>query len=249
MNSKKYEILKMKDNFNSLKIQIPLIFDVPSRLLIVGKSELSGKSNLIANLLLRDKFYKSYYKPENIFIICKSSNLDQKWRTIIQELDIEKMNIMNNFNENKLEALYEVIKEEYEQNIEAKKKPEHYLFIFDDMSYGGDLKASNNGIISKLFCNGRHILISTWVTAQKYSQIPTTARENATGLILFNCTNKQLELIYEDHGTINRNHFFKLFHEITSVPYSFLVINYSNSKEERFLNNQFEVIDIEKYKN
>ena len=48
MTKRSYEILRMKDKFQSLKIKVPTIFDLPSRLLIVGKSELSGKSNLIA---------------------------------------------------------------------------------------------------------------------------------------------------------------------------------------------------------
>jgi len=51
----------MKDKFQSLKIEVPTIFDLPSRLLIVGKSELSGKSNLIANQILREKFYRKYF--------------------------------------------------------------------------------------------------------------------------------------------------------------------------------------------
>ena len=50
----------MKDKFQSLKIKVLTIFDLPSRLLIVGKSELSGKSNLIANLIEREKFYRKY---------------------------------------------------------------------------------------------------------------------------------------------------------------------------------------------
>ena len=66
MTNKKYSILRMKDKFQSLKIKIPTIFDLPSRLLIVGKYELSGKSNLIANLILRDKFYRKHFDPDNI---------------------------------------------------------------------------------------------------------------------------------------------------------------------------------------
>lgn len=244
----KYNILRMKDKFQSLKIKISTIFDLPSRLLIVGKSELSGKSNLIANLILRDKYYRNYYDPENIFIVCQSSNLDDKWRVMIKELDIPDMNILKKFNESKLEALYEIIREEYEKAIEKKKKPKHYLFIFDDVSYDGSLKSSTHGIVSKLFCNGRHLLISTWICSQKYTDIPMVARENATGLMLFSCTNKQLESIYEEHSTLQKKEFFKMFHDATSVAYTFIVINYSNPKNERYLDSNFEVIDIEKYK-
>lgn len=248
MSNKNYSILKMKDKFQSYKIKLPIIFDIPLRLLIVGKSELSGKSNLIANLILRDKFYRKYFEPDNIVIVCQSSNLDDKWQTMIRELDIPDMNVLTSFNEDKLEALYEIVREEYEKSIERRKKPKHWLFIFDDVSYSGDLKAHTHGIIAKLFMNGRHLLISTIITSQKYSDILTGARENATGLILFSCTNKQLDTIYEEHSVLPRKEFFKLFHDTTAEPYSFLVINYSNPKKERYLDKEFNVIDIEKYK-
>jgi hypothetical protein len=145
----------MKDKFQSLKIKVPTIFDLPSRLLIVGKSELSGKSNLIANLILREKFYRKYFNPENIIIVCQSSSLDDKLKTMITELDIPDMNIIKRFNETKLEALYDLVKEEYINSINENKKPQHWLFIFDDVSYDGSLKSSTHGIVSKLFCNGR----------------------------------------------------------------------------------------------
>ena len=125
MTNKKYSILRMKDEFQSLKIKVPTIFDLPSRLLIVGKSELSGKSNLIANPILRDKFYRKYFDPDNIIIVCQSSNLDDKWKTMITELDIPDMNIINRFNETKLEALYDLVKEEYINSINENKKPKH----------------------------------------------------------------------------------------------------------------------------
>lgn len=244
--TKKYSILKMKDNFKNLKIKINTIFDMPSRLLIVGKSELSGKSNLIANLILRDNFYRKYYEPDNIIIVCQSSNLDHKWRTMIRELDIPEMNVMSSYNEEALEDLYEIIRDEYIEAIENKEKPKHWLIILDDVSYSGDLKGKQHGIINKLFMNGRHLLISTWITSQKYTDIPTGARENATGLILFSCTNKQLEQIYEDHSNTTKKEFFKMFHDTTDEPYSFLVINYSNPKKDRFLNKDFEPLKLEK---
>ena len=97
MTKRSYEILRMKDKFQSLKIKVPTIFDLPSRLLIVGKSELSGKSNLIANLILREKCYRKYFNPENIIIVCQSSSLNDKWKTMITELDIPDMNIIKRF--------------------------------------------------------------------------------------------------------------------------------------------------------
>ena len=61
------------------------------------------------------------------------------------------------------------------------------------------------------------------------------ARENSTELILFSCTNKQIESIYEEHSLLNRKQFLKLFHDTTDEPYTFLVVNYSNPKKERYI--------------
>lgn len=246
--TKKYEILKMKAHkFDDSKLRLPTIFDLPAKIAIVGKSELSGKSNLVCNLMLRTKFYKDKFKPENIFIICASVDLDEKFRILKKELDIPDMNIMRKYNESKLDEIYEVIKMEQMERMDEKKKMEHYAFIFDDVSFDGSLKKYKNGVIAKLASNGRHLLITTILTAQKYSDISTSFRENATGLILYSCTNKQLETIWEDVGLIARKPFFTMFREITNKPYSFMVVNFSNPKDERFMNSEFQPIDVKKY--
>jgi len=245
---KKYEILKMKaGKYDKVKIKLPQIFDLPARIAIIGKSELSGKSNLVCNLMLRTKYYKDMFKPENIFIICASSDLDEKFKILATELDIPDMNIMKKYNEDKLDAIYELIREEQLQRMNDKENMQHYCFIFDDVSYDGSLKKYKYGVISKLASNGRHLLITTILTAQKYSDISTAFRENATGIILFSCTNAQLETIWTDHGLLPRKPFFKMFRDSTDEKYSFMVINYSNEPNKRFLNSNFEPINIEKY--
>lgn len=245
---KKYEILKMKaGKYDKVKIKLPQIFDLPARIAIVGKSELSGKSNLVCNLMLRTKYYKDIFKPENIFIICASSDLDEKFKILATELDIPDMNIMKKYNEDKLDAIYELIREEQLQRMNDKENMQHYCFIFDDVSFDGSLKKYKYGVISKLASNGRHLLITTILTAQKYSDISTAFRENATGIILFSCTNAQLETIWTDHGLLPRKAFFKMFRDSTDEKYSFMVINYSNDPNKRFLNSNFEPINIEKY--
>ena len=113
------------------------------------------------------------------------------------------------------------------------------------MSFGGALKARNYGAITRLFCNGRHLNISTIVTAQKHSDIHTTCRENTTGAILFASTGKQLDLITDDHNYLeSKKEFKRMFKEATKEKHSFLVVNYSNPPEERCLNSEFEVISL-----
>jgi len=249
MSKGKFQVLPMKkDAYKSFKIKKNKLFDMPFRIGIVGKSELScGKTTIICNFLLRDNFYKNMFDPENIYIICGSSNIDEKWSTLIEQLEIPDSNICMKYDEEYLEVLYDMIKDEFLEAINNNEKPKHHLVIFDDISFDGCLKKKQYGVISKMLSNGRHILLSSIQTAQKYTTLSTNSRENFTGLILGECTNKQVEAIYEDHGYLHKKGFIQMFRDSTSEPYSFCVINYTNPKKERYLNKDFETIDVSKY--
>ena len=94
--------------------------------------------------------------------------------------------------------------------------------------------------------NGRHLLISTLICAQKYTDIPMGARENANGLIIFESTDTQVNTIAEEHGTVDKKLFRKVFREVTSEPHSFLAINYTNDNKNRYLDKDFVPISFEK---
>ena len=238
----KFEILKMKDKSDKLHIDKKLLFNLPAKIAIVGRSQLSGKTNMVSNFLLRDIFYKNEFAPENIFIISPSLKTDKKLATIIEERDIPEENLFTEYQEEVLEALYEMLKDEYNEKISEGEQPQHKLFLFDDMSASGKLKEKMNGIMSKIFCNGRHILLSVIVTSQKYSDILTSCRENLTGGIFFAGTNKQLELIYDDHSHYDKKTFINLIRKTTKEPHSFFVVNYSNPHETRYMNSLFKPI-------
>ena len=133
-----------------------------------------------------------------------------------------------------------MLKDEFNETVEAKEKPQQKLFFFDDMSAGGNFKKKMHGVMAKIFCNGRHILLSTIVTAQKYSDIPTVVRENLTGGVFFSGTDRQLELISDDHNHFDKKQTFKsMYRKVTAEPHSVLIINYSNNLDDRYLNKQF----------
>ena len=238
------EIFKVKDKNEKHHIKKGRMFDVPFRLLVVGKSQ-SGKSNIAVNLLLQEdtRLYKDVFQGEDIYIFSPSAKSDYKLKTLIEEKEIPKENIFGGYDEDVIEALYELVKDEYEEAIQEGEKPIPKLFIFDDMSAGGSLKAKTNGIIAKIFMNGRHIMLSSLVTAQKFSDIPTSARENATGAIFFSCSNKQLELIENDFNYMKtKNDFREMFRDATNEPYSFFVVNLSNPLDSRYMNKNFQPI-------
>jgi len=241
----------MKDAHESYRVNKGLFFDLPMRLLIIGKSQLSGKTNFIGNILDRPyddtdiegrDLYMNDFKGDNIYIISPSTKLDTKWISVIEDKKIPDANVIKSFNEEILDTLYQSLEEKFEEAIKEKRKPEHSLIILDDVSFSGDLKSHTHGALTKLFCNGRHSLISTIVTSQKYTDILTTCRENATGLVLFDSSRKQLETIFMDHGVTDKKDFLAMFRKVTEEPHSFMIINYSNPRDQRFLNQYFEPI-------
>lgn len=241
---KTLSIYKVKDEADKYYTKKDLIFDIPFRLLIVGKSQLSGKSNILVNLLLRDEFYNKDFNGENIFLVSPSIKNDEKIKKIIKIKEIPEENLFTEYDEDVLKELYKMLEEEYEEAVANKETPQNKLIIFDDMSYNGDLKAKKHGIINKIFSNGRHINLSIITTAQKYSDLLTASRENCNGCILFNCSNRQLEMIEADHNFLEtKKEFMKMFRNVMNEKHAFLVVNYTNPKEQRYLDKNFDVIN------
>jgi hypothetical protein len=243
---KTLSIYKVKDEGESYYTKKDTIFDLPMRLLIIGKSQLSGKSNLLTNLLLRDEFYNKDFDGENIFLVSPSISNDEKLKKIIKIKEIPEENLFMEYDEDILKELYKMLQEEYEEAKANGEKPKNKLIIFDDASYDGGLKSKKHGIINKIFSNGRHIMLSAIITSQKYSDILTSCRLNCNGAIIFNTNNRELEMIETDHNFLdNKKEFTKMFRKVMDDKHSFLVVNYSNPKEQRYLDKNFDIIKNE----
>ena len=241
--SKTYKILKVRDKNDSYYTPVDRLFDLPFRLLINGKSQLSGKTSVIMNLLLNPQFgYEKMFDGDDIYIIT-NNKLDNKLKMLMDKLDIPEGNHME-FDEDMLKILYEDIEEEFMEDVGEGSKPKNKLMIIDDVAYSGGLKNySKRNIIDRLVCNGRHALISTIFTSQKYSQTSTCLRTNISGAILFGTNAKEVDLIADDMSYYEKKKdFIKMFRETTKIPRSFLVVNYSNPPEELYLNTEFEPI-------
>jgi len=244
--------LPVKDNASSYVIKKELMFDLPFRLLLCGKSFLSGKSTAIVNLLLRPysdtdeqgkDFYKNDFSGSNIYIVNPSLALDDKYATLIHAKKIPEGNIYVDYDEEEMMRLYEKLREQHDEELkEGTLKPK--LIILDDCAFSGSLKDKQYGFVSRVAANGRHLGISLIVTSQKYSAVNTLLRENLTGLIVWESSNKQLDLIYEDHSIFPKSKFDKMFRDCTREKHSFMVINYSNPTAERFMDCNFQPINV-----
>ena len=243
----KYEILKVRDKCDSYYTEVPGLFDVPFRILINGKSQLSGKTTIILNLLANPDFgYNTMFKGENIYII-SNNKLDNKLKMMADRLEIPDEHCVT-YDESYLEALYEQLEDEFLEETNGGGKPANRLIIFDDVGFSNNLKNKQAGVVSRLICNGRHINLSQIYTSQKYTQISTTLRTNITGAILFGTSQKEVELIAEDMNFFeNKKTFIKMFRNNTKTPRSFLVINYSKglNADTLYYNHEFQIIKME----
>ena len=240
---KSLTILKVKDITDSYYKQMEQIFDMPFRLLINGKSQYTGKSTMILNLLLRDEFYNGLFLGENIHIF-SNNKLDNKMKIMAEQMDIPESNI-NEFDNDLLEVLYDHMSEQFMEETMDGGKPPNRLIIFDDCGYSGGLSSYKKvNIINKMICQGRHLNLSQIYTSQKYSQCSTTLRTNITGAILFGTNSRELDAIADDFSMFdNKKDFINLFRKTTASPRSFMVCDYSKPPKEMYLDSNFQTIN------
>lgn len=241
--NKSYNILKVRDKNDNYYTPIENLFDLPMRLLINGKSQLSGKTTIILNLLLSPEFpYYGKFEGDNIYIV-SNNNLDNKLDMMAKKLEVPEQNRFM-FDEDHLEILYDDWEESFKEETMDGGKPANRLIIFDDCGYSGSLKSyKKQNIVDKLICNGRHMNLSQIYTSQRFSQCSTTLRTNLTAAILFNTSAKELDLITDDMNYMAKSKdFINMFREHTKERRSFLVVNFSNPPDKLYMNQNFQPI-------
>jgi hypothetical protein len=240
--------LKMKDNTDSFKIYRKDLFNLPMRLLVVGKTG-CGKSNILGNLLLQNEMYRKSFEPENIYIFSGSLKGDKKLAIIIDELEVPPENLFHGYSEDEVSEIYDILVEDYNHAISQHEEPQHSILIFDDLSFDGSLRGRGKGdMINKVFCNGRKFLISTVCISQKYTDLATAARENCSAMMLYKSSNAQLEQIeqhfnYLDGETTNKTkkNFINMIRKNTKDKFEFMI--FDMEKEEMYRDKEYKPVN------
>lgn len=246
MSCSKNKIQRLKDKSDNNVIDKGLIDDIPMRCLLVGQSGL-GKTNFLANMILKDSWYNRNFYGDDIYIFSPLKN-DNKMNTIISQKEIPEENVFTEFDEEILKEIYDLSVSEFEERTNAKKRIYNKLIILDDLSYSGVLRAKQMGQINRVFCNGRKHNISIIITSQKYTQISPVQRSNFTSAVLYNTANSQVESIEMDVNFLkSRKSFKNMFRDNVVQKRDFLYVCFSNEKKNIYLNSDFKVIDQDKY--
>ena len=243
MNKKKYSIYSVKDK-NEKKIKKKdAIFDLTHRLLLIGKTQ-SGKGVVATNMILLPEYYGNDFEGEHIYIFSKSLDFDYKTKLMIKQKDIPKQNLFKGLDDDTLGAVLDFIEDQYLEAEQNGEKPPHSLIIMDDVMENLKEKDKDSAV-NELFIRGRHLNISTWVFLQYYSRLPIIARTNSNGLVMFELPKKQIDIIGEEHSYLNsKKDFYEMYKKATDKKHSFFVINYTNDKQDRYLDSNFERIEI-----
>jgi hypothetical protein len=244
LDQNKLKILRVKDKTDNMTVSVDHLFDVPMRLIIVGKSG-SGKGGILTNLFLNDHYqYDKVFEGDRIFIFAPDSMADEKLKVIIEQKDIPDSNLFDEYDDDILSELYDTLVDDFKERMANKEPIKMSVIILDDLSFSGKF-ASRFNSLCKIFCNARKFFISVIVTSQAYTQIAKNLRLQASGVIIFQTTNKELATIASENNYLDSgkdSDFIHMFREHVSERHDFLCINYSNKHDDLYLDKEFRVI-------
>jgi len=220
-------ILQCRDTYDSYKkykgAHLP---SLPTKIAIVGKSAISGKTTILSNLVNRSEYFGNDFEGSNIYLISKSINSDDKLKNIIKYKEIPEENLFDSIDDDILNLIMDIIKEKYNESIDDEETPKHSLVILDDISFDSYLSSNKNNNLNELVCNMRHYLTSCIFTAQKFTQLGTTIRSNCIYFMIFKQSLRELKCVMGDINYLSDSKIFKkLFNKSTEGAHDMFICN------------------------
>lgn len=243
----------MIDSNDTNNINKKHLASLPTRSLLIAPSGF-GKSSLLGWLLCNsgEEGYKDNILPENIYIFSGSykknkgiNGGDEKLHKVIKYVDIPEENIFENYDNELILELYNMICENYNQRLEDGEKVEHSMIIFDDLGYMNKMNKIRleNSAIDKLMCNSRKFLCSVIILNQRITQCSPTVISQANNIILWKPNNRDLEIFENNFNYLdNKKLFRKMVRKHTENKHDFLVIDLTKNNKEIYRDKNFEPI-------
>ena len=133
------------------------------------------------------------------------------------------------------------------KGTKTKSKLFQILIVIDD--FADDPSFSRHSkLLHSLYTRGRHSMISTITSTQKFNSIHPLIRVNATELYVYRLRNqKDLETFLDEVSAIlDKKTLLKLYKKATSEPYSFLYVKLSSQDiNKMFFQNLNEAITVD----
>ena len=204
------------------------MFDIKEHFMMtLAAPRWSGKSFLIGMLLDSPKFLKRF---EHVIILCFSTKLNNDY---LPWVDNDKFTILDTITDEILDELFtkqtECMKRVRKREREEKDKPKlscpNTLLILDDCVDSGVL--TFRGTVDKLAERGRHMNMSTIVSAQRISSISRGIRTNSDYFLIFSpFTIGELEQFIEQFvAKSQRKEAIQTILNIFETKYEFILID------------------------
>ena len=230
INQKEYEIEKFKmKNDGIIKNVSSWLPNFYGFFLIICGVPMSGKTNLLINMIRKNKKRNNYFKQfDKVYMFSNSLHTIQK-----DLLLIPKKQLYNGINE--LEEVIEQIKSDEDTKN---------LIILDDVI--SDL--SNLEYVEKMIFNRRHLNISIIMTSQVFNKINLKIRKCANTIVIFATSNKlELQSIYSCSVPVLTYNQFKEIckHSFKKDNHQFIAINcLTNEFYHNFNKLEFETDEV-----
>lgn len=243
----------MKDKTDKFTIKKKELPDLPAKILMCMKSG-GGKSSLLGWLMCNggEKGYKDNFDFENdVYIFSGSLKMedgkpkgDFKLGQMIKFLDIPEENIFNDFDNDLLNELYDMMVEDFNEAISEGEKPKQKLIIIDDLGFKNQMNKTkqDESAIDKIMCNGRKFLVSICILNQRIIQFSPTCITQATSIIFNSPNNRDLEMYEKSFNYLDtKKEFNKMVREQTNgSKHNFMSIDFS--KDDIYRDKDFKPI-------
>jgi hypothetical protein len=203
----------------------------PFRAILSGASG-SGKTNLLINLLTKEKFYKDFF--DVIFLISPTAGkLDDSYIALKESKTKSKLAIINVLDPETTDDIMTINKDIIEDK--GVDKAPKILIVYDDII--SDTKYMNSRPFVHSFVASRHYNASVIICTQRFNSVPRVCRIQANAIFYFKGTNSEQETLAQEFcpaGYHWRKEFLSIIDHATDKKYSFLFINGQADREDRY---------------